>query len=113
MYQALNPRNAARDQVLATVENAIAAHQPSLTLGLDELPTLEAGEMGSLIVALRRMRETGGSVVLHVTRPDMLQALAETGLDRVFKVVALPGSPKERAVKKRAGGVRRVARGLA
>src|SRR5581483_10619500 len=102
MYQALNPRNAARNQVLATVEKAIAAHHPTLTLGLDELPALDAGEMGSLIVALRRMREIGGSVVLHVTRPDMLQALAETALDRVFKVVALPEAPpKERAPKKR------------
>jgi anti-anti-sigma regulatory factor len=71
--------------------------------------------MGSLIVALRRMRETGGSVVLHVTRPELLRALSESGLDRVFKIVAQPEStpPKGKGTPTRTGGARRIAGGLA
>jgi len=114
MYVALTPDPAARDALLKSVEAAVAAHEPEITIGLDGLPSLDATAMGSLIVALRRMREAGGSVALHVTHPELLGDLSLSGLDQVFKIVAQPQEPvpKERPKRKRSV-TRKIAGGLA
>lgn len=118
MYVRLAPQGngEARESLQKIAEEALAAKERALTVGLDDLPALDADVMGGLIVALRRMREAGGSVALHVTRPDLLGALAVSGLDRVFKIVAQPEHvepEKPSAAKRGAGSARRIAGGLA
>lgn len=115
MYHRLTTGPQSRDALLADAEKAIAAGESTLTIGLDDLGTVDATSMGSLIVALRRMRESGGSVVLHVTRHELLGELATSGLDRVFKIVAQPESPaaKKSNERKHSNGARKIAGGLA
>ncbi len=116
MYLKLPPFEGASDSrsLLEAVE-AAQKNDRTLTIGLDEIPSLDAPTMNGLITALRRMRDAGGAVRLHVTRPDLLVTLAETGLEKVFKVVATPDEPRPKSARKRkrrAGGVRRIAGGL-
>ena len=115
MYHPLTPDSGARKALLRRVETAVAAHEQEITIGLDGLPSLDATVMGTLIVALRRMREAGGTVVLHVTRPELLSDLSMSGLDRVFKVVAQQpeSEPEKKAKRKGSGAARKVAGGLA
>jgi anti-anti-sigma regulatory factor len=99
-------------QLLGAVDAAAQKNEPALTVGLDELASLDTKAMNGLITALRRMRDTGGTVRLHVTRHDLLGTLAETGLDRVFEIVANPDEPVIPSVAKRSRGtVRKRKRG--
>jgi len=118
MYLKLSPSEGAGDarSLLDAVENSAEKNDRTLTVGLDEIDSLDAAAMNGLITALRRMRDAGGTVQLHVNRPDLLATLAETGLDKVFKVVATPDQPRQKPVRKRKrrrGGVRKIAGGLA
>jgi anti-anti-sigma regulatory factor len=115
VYHPLADGPESRGALLAEADKAIAAGDRTLTIGLDGLKAIDARAMGSLIVALRRMREAGGSVLLHVTRPELLSELCVSGLDRVFKIVAEPAPPASEKSKqpKRSGGARRIAGGLA
>ncbi|MGH7683396.1 MAG: STAS domain-containing protein [Vulcanimicrobiaceae bacterium] len=100
--------------MLADAGKATSLNDATLTVGLDDLGTLDATAMGSLVVALRRMREAGGSVMLHVTRPELLSELAVSGLDRVFKIVAQTEPPvAKKTERKQSGGARKIAGGLA
>lgn len=118
MYLKLQPFEGASDSrsLLDAVEASTQKNDRTLTIGLDEIDSLDAATMNGLITALRRMRDAGGTVQLHVQRPDLLGSLAETGLDKVFKVVDTPDEPRQKPVRKRkrrGGGVRKVAGGLA
>jgi anti-anti-sigma regulatory factor len=102
--------------LVSAVEESATKSDQTLTVGLDEIPALDAATMNGLITALRRMRDGGGTVQLHVTRHDVLATLDETGLDKVFKVVASPDEPRQKPVRKRKrrrGGIRKIAGGLA
>jgi anti-anti-sigma factor len=103
-------------ELLAAVQSANEKSDRTLTVGLDEIPSLDTPAMNGLITALRRMRNAGGTVRLQVTRPDVLQTLAQTGLDRVFRVVAAYEEPRPRPgtarKRKRNPGIRSIA-GLA
>jgi anti-anti-sigma factor len=117
MYQKLAPFEGASDSrsLLDAVEASAQKNERTLTIGLDEIDSLDSATMNGLITALRRMRDAGGTVQLHVTRPDLLVTLGETGLDKVFKVVATPDEPRPKPArrrKRRANGVRKVAGGL-
>src|SRR5580658_2749650 len=118
MYQKLAPFEGASDSrsLLDAVEASAQKNDRTLTIGLDEIDSLDAPTMNGLITALRRMRDAGGAIRLHVTRPDLLETLAETGLEKVFKVVATSDEPRQKAARKRkrgARGVRKIAGGLA
>lgn len=117
MYLKLAPFEGASDSrsLLDAVEVSAQKNDRTLTIGLDEIDSLDAATMNGLITALRRMRDAGGTVQLHVTRPDVLATLGETGLDKVFKVVATPEEPRQKPARKRkrrSGGVRKIAGGL-
>ncbi|MGH7714628.1 MAG: hypothetical protein ACREML_01410 [Vulcanimicrobiaceae bacterium] len=102
--------------LLPAVDESATKSDKTLTVGLDEIPALDAATMNGLITTLRRMRDAGGTVRLHVTRSDLLGTLGETGLDKVFKVVASADEPRQkppRKRKRRRNGVRKVAGGLA
>lgn len=102
--------------LLPAIDESAKRNDQTLTVGLDEIPALDAAAMNGLITALRRMRDAGGTMRLHVTRADLLATLGETGLDKVFKIVASPDEPRQKPVRKRKrrrGGVRKTAGGLA
>ncbi len=117
MYLKLAPFEGTSDSrsLLEAVEASAQRNERTLTIGLDEIDSLDAPTMNGLITALRRMRDAGGTVQLHVTRPDLLATLAETGLEKVFKVVATPDESRQKPVRKRKrrrDGVRKIAGGL-
>ena len=105
------------DEVVAlrgAVEQASAGGK-TLTVGLDALSALEAQVLNGLIAGLRRLRNAGVSLRLHVTRRELLKTLDVTGLDRVFEIVAQPDEPVPDAVAvdKRPSTRRRKTGGLA
>jgi anti-anti-sigma factor len=115
-YKLASDQHPATRGLLEAVDAAAQKDDLALTVGLDEIPSLDAPAMNGLISALRRMRDAGGTVQLHVTRPDLIDTLAETGLDRVFKIVATPEEPRPKSRKRKVGPngvVRNVAGGLA
>ena len=80
----------ARDAVDAAVTAALAKQgAPRLVIELsgDSLP---AGLVASLVAGLRRVREVGGAIAIDPRSPELRDAMALHGLDRVF---ALPIDP--------------------
>jgi anti-anti-sigma regulatory factor len=57
-----------------------------LIIGLDRLASLDDEALSATIVALRRHRESGGTVRLVTQNAVHRDRLARTGLDRVFEV---------------------------
>ncbi|HEY8298174.1 MAG TPA: STAS domain-containing protein [Candidatus Baltobacteraceae bacterium] len=71
----------------------VAAHESDgarLLLDLDGLPSLDVEAIRGLITILRRVRDAGGEIALHVTREDLKRTLAVTALDRVFTIAVRP-----------------------
>ncbi len=56
-------------------------------LDLDGLEALDSSRIRQLITLLRRAREAGGKIALHVTRPELLRTLSVTALDKLFELV--------------------------
>jgi anti-anti-sigma factor len=57
-------------------------------LELDHLETLDVAAVRTLIVLLRKARESGGDLSLHTTKPQVRRILAVTALDRLFTIRA-------------------------
>jgi anti-anti-sigma regulatory factor len=77
-----------RAQATSAVNEAKRRRSTILVVGLDSLARLDDAAIAATIVALRGLRETGGTVRLvtqSVTHRRQLKAL---GLDRVFDVFA-------------------------
>lgn len=113
MYYVLSgsPDTAAR-----AAEAAAQKGERTLTIGLDDVCHIDAPVTRALITALRRMRDARGTVRLHVTRPDLLSALHQVGLDRVFTITASAHEPRARGPrrrKRRTAWTRRLAGGFA
>lgn len=64
-----------------------------LALGIDNLAALDDAAISATIVALRRLREIGGTVRLVTRNAAHLKRLAQTGLDHVFDVMTLEFAP--------------------
>ena len=62
-----------------------------IALDIDALGDLETHVLSLLITLLRDARQHGATVVLYAREPLVLQALAMTGLDKIFTVEAPPG----------------------
>jgi len=75
-----------------TMHAVIAAsgrvHEPCVTVGLDSIDMLDATVVRELVRGLRKIRETGGILRLHVTRPDLASALRGIGLESIFQITA-------------------------
>ena len=113
MYHQLNGKP---EWTVQAAEAATRRGDRTLTVGLDGVCHIDAPVISSLVTALRRMRDARGTVRLHVTRPDLLAALHQVGLDRVFTITssAHEPRPKDRPRKrKRSGWARRLAGGFA
>jgi hypothetical protein len=59
-----------------------------MTLDLDGLPALDSAAIAHLIVLLREARERGVALRLAASRPNLLETLRVTGLDKVFKITS-------------------------
>jgi len=75
-----------RAQAASAVDDALRHGTTLLVLGLDNLPALDDTVLSAAIVALRRLRDLGGSVRLATQNPAHQKRLAQTGLDRIFAV---------------------------
>jgi anti-anti-sigma regulatory factor len=64
--------------------SAIAKGERSLTLDVDPLPSLDQVALRTLISLLRIVRNAGGELALHVTRPELRATLNILALDKVF-----------------------------
>ncbi|MBV8749860.1 MAG: STAS domain-containing protein [Candidatus Eremiobacteraeota bacterium] len=84
----------ARSKVAAAVDSLLAKKKgtPRLTVVLDG-ERLPAETVAALVTGLRRVRERGGAIAVAPATPEVRDALAVTGLDRVF---AFPLVPDER-----------------
>jgi anti-anti-sigma regulatory factor len=76
-----------RAQAVAAADDALNAGSILLVLGLDCLTEFNDAAASATIVALRKLREVGGSVRLVTDNADHLIRLEATGLDRIFEIV--------------------------
>ena len=85
----------APSRVAAAVDAILAAgeERPAMSVVLDG-DRLPAPTIAALVSGLRRLREVGGALEVRPGSPAVRDALALTGLDRVF---ALPLVPEEHA----------------
>src|SRR5689334_13242723 len=72
----------------AIIGAAVTARARDVTVGLDGINLPDADVVRELIRGSRRIRAVGGSLRLHVTRPDVLAALRTFGLEKIFEIVA-------------------------
>lgn len=77
-----------RAQATAAVSDAIRGGSTILVVGLDNLARLDAPAVSAAIVALRGIREIGGTVRLVTQSATHRRSLKAMGLDRVFDVFA-------------------------
>jgi anti-anti-sigma regulatory factor len=77
-----------RAQTKAAVDETLRRRTTTLLLGLDSLSTLDDGILSATIVALRRLRDAGGTVRLVTRKTSHRTRLALTGLNRVFQILA-------------------------
>jgi anti-anti-sigma regulatory factor len=77
-----------RAQTKGAVNETLRRRARTLLLGLDSLSTLDDGVLSATIVALRRLRDVGGTVRLVTRKTSHRTRLALTGLDRVFHIIA-------------------------
>jgi anti-sigma B factor antagonist len=69
-----------------TLMTALERGQTHQVVVLDGLDFMDSSGLGVLVGALKRARETDGSVGLVCKRPFLARTLHVTGLDRVFTV---------------------------
>jgi anti-anti-sigma regulatory factor len=79
-----------RAQTAGAVEEALHLRTTSLLLGLDGLPILDDAVISESIVALRKLRDVGGTVRLVTGNATHRERLSQLGLDRVFDILANP-----------------------
>lgn len=81
------------DTKLAIFVDSVIAEQRgrnlelNVAVRLDAVTRLTAPIMASLIAALRRLRETGGDLIIVTRRADLRASLDVTGLYKVFRLV--------------------------
>ena len=75
-----------RAQAVRAADDALARGRATLVIGLDNLKAFDDAVASATILALRRLRDAGGSVRLVTANDAHRQRLALTGLDRVFEI---------------------------
>jgi anti-anti-sigma regulatory factor len=84
-----------RDQTSVAVEETLRRQNTSLLLGLDGVSILDDAVISGTIVALRKLRDVGGTVRLLTGNPIHHERLSQLGLDRVFDILATPDEGPE------------------
>jgi anti-anti-sigma regulatory factor len=80
--------NGLRAQATAAVSDTMRGGSTILVVGLDSLSRLDDAALSATIVALRGLRETGGTVRLVTHSLAHRRQLEAMGLDRIFGVFA-------------------------
>ena len=75
-----------RAQAVRAADETLERGRDTLVIGLDNLAAFDDAVASATIVALRRLREAGGSVRLVTAKAAHRQRLALTGLDHVFAI---------------------------
>lgn len=65
---------------------ALAAF-PSVVIDFSGVPFIDSAGLGALIAGARRVRESGGDIVLCAPRKGIARLLTTAGMDRVLRVV--------------------------
>jgi hypothetical protein len=73
-------------QATAAASDVLRAGQKTLTFGLDNLGNIGDDAVSALVIALRKMREEGGTIVLETANDKHQQALLRSGLDRIVSI---------------------------
>jgi anti-anti-sigma regulatory factor len=84
LYQ--SSRAGLQAQASAAASDVLRAGHKTLTFGLDNLPSVGDDAVAALIIALRKMREEGGTITLETTNEQHQQALLLNGLDRIVNI---------------------------
>ncbi len=77
-----------RAQARAAAEQSLKQRRTTLTIGLDNLWSVGDAAVAALIVALRTMRDSGGTIRLLTHKPEHRRRLLLNGLDRVMTLIA-------------------------
>lgn len=101
----------ARSQIASAVDRTLAGSSslPRLRIVLDG-DTLPAETIAALITGLRRVREHGGAIEVAPASVPVRDALALTGLDRVFAFPLVPDETRRRPPRR---GLGRIAKSAA
>jgi anti-anti-sigma regulatory factor len=97
-----------RAQAVEAVNDALSRGSTLLILGLDNLSTLDDAALSATIVALRRLREAGGTVALITQSVAHRKRLVATGLDRIFDVFATAEEARGRNERRQGTDLSRV-----
>lgn len=92
-----------RAQATDAVDGALRRGTTSLVFGLDSLSALDDAAISAIIVALRRLREIGGTVGLVTQSAAHRERLMLTGLDCIFDVFASAEEAQGRDEQQRHG----------
>jgi anti-sigma B factor antagonist len=82
----------AATQIKSDFKRMISDGRAHAVIDLSDVATIDSAGLGSLVCALRAVRELGGSVRLVSSGGRVLQMLEKTALTRVFKVHASVGA---------------------
>ena len=88
----LDPAGAVR--LRAQLDDAVRAGA-RVTLDLSRVTHVSADALGVLVEAYRRLRESGGSLVLTDLSPAVVRVLRISGLHRVLSAETVPASVRE------------------
>jgi len=88
--------------------SAVDGGERDATIDIDDVVILESAVIAALLEILRLTRERGATVSLCARRPQLLQSLRITALDKVFTVVTCenirPPSPAGAVKRRRVAG---------
>jgi anti-anti-sigma regulatory factor len=73
-------------QATAAASDILRAGQKTLTFGLDNLSNIGDDAVAALIIALRKMREEGGTIVLETRNEQHKRSLRRNGLDHIVSI---------------------------
>jgi len=74
------------DLLRQSLRDVQSSSQPRVIVDLTEVPFVDSTGIGVLVGALKRARESSGSLHLVVSSPGVLKVLKITSLDQVFPV---------------------------
>ena len=75
-----------RAQAISAADETLLRGRDTPVIGLDNLSAFDDAAASAAILALRRLREAGGSVRLVTSNVTHRERLALTGLDHVFDI---------------------------
>jgi anti-anti-sigma regulatory factor len=90
-----------RAQAVAAADETLRRRRNILVIGLDGLSALDDAAVSASIVALRRLREVGGTVRLVTHNANHRKQLAANGLDRIFEVFSSAEEAQGRVAQSR------------